>query len=286
VLLIEGLRLMVLLEDSVSMDRPDLTAKHGLSFLIETSMAGISSKILMDVGPPPDIALQNADIINADVAKVNAIVISHGHYDHAGGLLEILKRIGRPIPIVAHPRVFNPKFVLKPNLKFIGPEFDQSSVRAAGGILLLARNPIKIANGVTTSGEVARETLFEKTEEFWTVEDEHFIKDPIIDDQALFIDLKDKGLVVITGCAHSGIINTVKHAQKITGINHVYAIIGGLHLAKADEDTIQASINELLRINPKSIYPCHCTGSKAIHNLLNSFLDRCKPIQTGDVIEL
>jgi 7,8-dihydropterin-6-yl-methyl-4-(beta-D-ribofuranosyl)aminobenzene 5'-phosphate synthase len=284
--LVDRLKLTILVEDSVSMEKPDLIAKHGLSFLVETRIADANSKILMDVGPPPDIAFQNADIVNADVRKVDAIVISHGHYDHAGALLEILKRIGQPTLVVTHPKAFDPKFACKPNLKFIGLEFDQSQVRAAGGRLLLARNPIKIANGVTTSGEVVRETSCEETEEFWTVEDEHFIKDPIIDDQALFIDLNDKGLVVITGCAHSGIINTVKHAQKITGINHVYAIIGGLHLAKTDEDTIQASINELLRINPKSIYPCHCTGSKAIHNLLNSFLDRCKPIQTGDVIEL
>jgi len=284
--LVEGMRLTVLVEDSVSMDKPDLIAKHGLSFLIETCMAGSSPRILMDTGPPPDIALQNANMIDEDLRKVDAIVISHGHYDHAGGLTEILKHIGRPTPVMAHPKVFNPKFVCKPNLKFIGPEFDQSQVRTAGGIPLLARNLIKIANGVMTSGEVAREMAFEKTEEFWTVENERFVRDSIIDDQALFINLKDKGLVVITGCAHSGIINTVKHAQKMTGINDVYAIIGGLHLAKADEETIQASINELVRINPQSIYPCHCTGSKAIHHLLNSFKDRCKPIQTGDVIEL
>ncbi len=284
--LVERLRLTVLVEDSVSMDKPDLIAKHGLCFLIETTAAGTSSRILMDAGPPPNLALQNADMIDEDLRKVDAIVISHGHYDHAGGLLEILKHIGRPTPVMAHPKVFNLKFVLKPNLKFIGPEFDQFQVRTAGGIPLLARNSIKITNGVMTSGEVTRETAFEKTEEFWTLEDEHFIEDPIIDDQALFINLEDKGLAVVTGCAHSGIINTVKHAQKITGINDVHAIIGGLHLAKADEETIQASINELVRIDPRSIYPCHCTGSKAIHHILNSFKDRCKPIQTGDVIEL
>jgi len=196
---VEGLRLTVLVEDSVNTDKPDLVAKHGLSFLVETTMADTNSKILMDAGPPPDIALRNADIINADMRKVDAIIISHGHNDHTGGLLEILKRIGQPIPVVAHPKVFNPKFVCKPNLKFIGLKFDQSSVRAAGGVLLLARNSIKIVNGVMTSGEVARETTFEKAEEFWTVEDERFIEDQIIDDQALLVNVKDKGLVVITG---------------------------------------------------------------------------------------
>ena len=283
---VEKLKITLLVEDSVSMEKPDLIAKHGLSFLVEASVAGTISKILVDAGPSPDIALQNANTINADVRNVDAIVISHGHYDHAGGLLKILERIDRPVPVVAHPGVFSPKFVCKPSLRFIGLDFNQSSIRSAKGVLLLARNSVKILDGVLTSGEIARETTFEKAEGFWTVEDERFIEDQIIDDQALLVNVKDKGLVVITGCAHSGIVNTVKHAQKITGINIVYAIAGGLHLAKSNEKRIQVSIDELTRVNPKSIYPCHCTGFKAIHRLAEVFKDRCKPIQTGDTIEL
>jgi 7,8-dihydropterin-6-yl-methyl-4-(beta-D-ribofuranosyl)aminobenzene 5'-phosphate synthase len=283
---VEKLRITLLVEDSVSMEKPDLIAKHGLSFLVEVSVAGTVSRILMDAGPPPDIALQNADTISADMREVDAIIISHGHYDHAGGLLKILKRIGRAVPVVTHPRVFNPKFACKPSLRFIGLEFDQSLIRSARGVLLLARNSVKILNGVVTSGEIARETTFEKAEGFWTVEDGRFIKDQIIDDQALLINVKDKGLVVITGCAHSGIINTVTHAQKITGVNSIDAIVGGFHLAKADEKRIQASIEDLAKINPRTIYPCHCTGSETIHRLVNALGDRCRPIHTGDVIEL
>jgi 7,8-dihydropterin-6-yl-methyl-4-(beta-D-ribofuranosyl)aminobenzene 5'-phosphate synthase len=96
----------------------------------------------------------------------------------------------------------------------------------------------------------------------------------------------DRGLVVLTGCAHSGIINTLRHAQKITGIDKVCAVVGGFHLDKADDEKIEASIDELVKINPTSIYPCHCTGSKATRKLLDSFGDRCKPVQTGDVIEV
>jgi 7,8-dihydropterin-6-yl-methyl-4-(beta-D-ribofuranosyl)aminobenzene 5'-phosphate synthase len=283
---VEKLRITLLVEDSVSMEKPDLIAKHGLSFLLGASVAGTISRILVDAGPPPDIALQNADVINTDMREVDVIVISHGHYDHAGGLLKILERVGRPVPIVTHPRVFSPKFVCKPSLRFIGLEFNQPSIESAKGVLLLARNSVKILDGVVTSGEIARETTFEKAVGFWTVEDERFIEDQIIDDQALFVNVKDKGLVVITGCAHSGIVNTVKHAQKITGINNVYAIVGGFHLAKSNDRRIQASIDELSRVNPKSIHPCHCTGFKAIHRLAEVFKDRCKPIQTGDTIEL
>jgi len=283
---VETLQITVLVEDSVSMWKADLIAKHGISLLIEASVAGTTSRILMDAGPPPDIALKNADIIGVDMRKVDGIVISHGHYDHTGALLEILKRIGAAVPVVAHPKAFRPKFVYKPNLKFIGSAFDQSSVKANGATLLLARNSVKITDGVMTSGEIARDSGFEKTEGFFTVEDDCLIEDPMVDDQALFIKVKDQGLVVITGCAHSGIINTVRHAQKITGVKEVYALVGGFHLAEADDKRIQASINELVRINPKSIYPGHCTGSKAIHELSNILQDRCRPIQTGDVIQL
>ncbi len=283
---VEKLRVTVLVEDSVTMEKPDLVAKHGLSFLIETSFAGTNSRILVDAGPPPDIALQNADIMGVSLQKVDAIFISHGHYDHAGGLLEILKSINKPIPVLAHPRIFSPKFAHKPNLKYIGLGYDPSSITNTRGALILARNPVKIMDGVTTSGEVARETIFEKAEGLWTVENECFMQDAVIDDQALIVNVSGKGLVVVTGCAHSGIINTVKHVQKTTGINNVHAILGGLHLANADDKRVQTSIDELVRNKVGSIYPCHCTGSKAIHQLQETLGYRCKPIHTGDIIEL
>ena len=281
---VDRLRLTVLVEDTVK--KPNLIARHGLSFQVETSVAGVDSRILMDTGPPPDVALQNADTIGADIQHVDAIVISHGHYDHTGGLLEILRRARGGIPVVAHPLAINPKFSLNPSLKFIGSNLDQTSVNAAGGILLLVRNPVRVASGVMTTGEVPRETGFEKGETFWTVQGERFVEDPIIDDQAFLINVKDKGLVVITGCAHSGIINTLRLAKKISGISHVCAIVGGFHLARADDNRIQATLDELLSMDPISIHPCHCTGPKATRRFMDSFVGNCRPIQTGDIIAL
>jgi 7,8-dihydropterin-6-yl-methyl-4-(beta-D-ribofuranosyl)aminobenzene 5'-phosphate synthase len=281
---VDRVKVTVLVEDSVN--KPDLTAKHGLSFLVETTSAGSNSKILMDAGPPPDIALHNANVLKVDISHLDAIVISHGHYDHAGGLVEILKDIRRPTPVVVHPLAFAPKFSLKPDLRFIGPDFDQRSVRDARGVLLLARNSVPIATGVITSGEVSRETDFEKVEGFWTIKDQRFAQDQMTDDQALLINVREKGLVIISGCAHAGIVNTVRHAQKIAGTNSIHAIIGGCHLANADDKRIQATLDQLVKIQPKWLYPCHCTGSKATHRLLDSFDERCSPIRTGDVIEL
>lgn len=282
---VDRVRLTVLAEDTVNKSRSHLVAKHGLSLLVETTVAGASTRILMDAGPPPNVALRNATAMRARVRELDAIVISHGHYDHIGGLLQIVKRGSRRIPIVAHPKVFGPKFAFKPNLQFIGPDFDQATVKAAGGILVLTRNPVMIAAGVTTSGEIARETDFEKTEGFWTVEDDRFVKDPMNDEQALLINVKDKGLVVITGCAHSGIINTLKQAQKMSSVDDIYAVVGGLHLEKAADARIKETVDEFSRIDPQVIYPCHCAGSKVIDRLRELRRD-CRRIQAGDTLEL
>ncbi|MGQ9543548.1 MAG: MBL fold metallo-hydrolase [Candidatus Bathyarchaeia archaeon] len=283
---VDNLRVTVLVEDSASIENPNLVAKHGLSILVEAIGAGLNLRILMDAGPPADLALRNASIMGIDLKNIDAIFISHGHYDHAGGLLEVLKIIGRPTPIIAHPRIFQPKIIFKPKLTYIGPQFDEATLKVAGGIPILCRGPVKVSAGVSTSGEIARETRFEKVKGFWTLEDGQLVEDPILDDQALYINVRGKGLVVISGCAHSGIVNTLRHIQRVAGVDSLYAIIGGLHLAKAEDEKIRMSIDEVERLNPKAIYPCHCTGLKAIHYLLERFKDRCRPICTGDTIEL
>jgi 7,8-dihydropterin-6-yl-methyl-4-(beta-D-ribofuranosyl)aminobenzene 5'-phosphate synthase len=243
-------------------------------------------KLLMDTGASSEVMLHNADALNLDLHNLDLISLSHGHYDHTGGLMGILPRLNRRICILAHPDIFAPKLKERPILKFIGPPFTRAEAEAAGAIMLEARGPVAIAPEVMTTGEVPRIEPFEKVEGFWTIKDGQYCQDKIPDDQALAINLQGKGLVVITGCAHAGIINTIKHAQKITGVEELYAVIGGFHLMGADEKRIEATAKALQQLDPAIVRPGHCTGQKAVCRLQEALGERCWPLTVGDSIRI
>ena len=277
------MRLTVLVEDLKN--RPELTAKHGLSFFIELKSAGNTTNLLMDTGPSADIVLQNALKLNIALKKVDSIVLSHGHYDHTSGLLGVLKYIGKKVPVIAHPDALEPKFaVRKKRLKKAGIPFQVSELGKSSGILTLKRGPTSKAPGIWVSGEIKRASPFEKVKGFKTVRRGKLVKDYMPDDQALFVVVKGKGLVVVTGCAHAGLINTIKQAQKVTGSSGVYAVIGGFHLAGASAGRINATIEELQKAGVKVVMPCHCTGKKAITKFSKVFGKNCNQLRTGNVV--
>jgi len=282
---VKNVQITVLIEDTNSSAKPRLKAKHGIAFLIKAKIDDNEATIMIDTGPTPEALLHNVDAMGVNLEDVNVIALSHGHYDHTGGLIESLKRMKKRVPVIGHPTVFEPKLSLTPHLRLIGAPFRSSDVESAGGVPLLATDPVKIANGITTTGEVPRTTAFERVTGFWTVHNRRFIEDKMLDDQSLVIDVEGKGLVVVAGCAHAGIINTIKHAQKITENSRVYAVLGGFHLWNAENKRIQATVDELEKLDLEFVGPCHCTGKKAIKKIAETFGDRCQPLHAGDIIE-
>jgi 7,8-dihydropterin-6-yl-methyl-4-(beta-D-ribofuranosyl)aminobenzene 5'-phosphate synthase len=282
---VKNVQITVLIEDTKSPAKPRLKSKHGLSFFIKAKIGDDEVTVLMDTGASSEALLHNVDAMGVNLEDVDVIALSHGHYDHTGGLLEALKRMKKRVPVIGHPTVFEPKLSLMPHLRLIGAPFAVSEVEAVGGVPLLASDAVKIADGISTTGEVPRITAFERVRDFWNVQNRKFVEDEMLDDQSLVIDVEGKGLVVVAGCAHAGIINTVKYAQKITGNSRVYAVLGGFHLGSAENERIQATADELEKLDLKFVGPCHCTGKRAVKKFAEAFGDRCQPLHTGDIIE-
>jgi 7,8-dihydropterin-6-yl-methyl-4-(beta-D-ribofuranosyl)aminobenzene 5'-phosphate synthase len=282
-----SVNLRVIVEDSTSIEKPDLLAKHGLSILVEVELEdSCRLKLMVDTGPSDDLVLRNMKSMAICPKEIDLIMLSHGHYDHTGGLLGILRKVGRQIPVILHPKALSPKLKLKPFMKYIGWPGRLSDIERAGGVVLLNRSPVALADDISTSGEIDRVTTFEDVEGFWTIDNGALTRDNMVDDQALFIKFKNKGLGVVTGCAHAGVINTIRHAQKIMKTEKVYAVIGGFHLSQVNNERIEATIRELTNLGPEIVCPCHCTGLNAARKLIEAFGDRCMPLRTGDVLRL
>ncbi|MEM2816135.1 MAG: MBL fold metallo-hydrolase [Candidatus Bathyarchaeia archaeon] len=239
-------------------------AEHGFSMLIRIFDGSTPHSILFDAGISPRGLLVNARRLGLSLTDVECIVLSHGHYDHFGGLTAAAGSINREgLPIFVHD-VFNIRGAINPEgrVRRYPPFPAEEKVKPARYVR--GRNPRLIADGLALiTGEIPRVTSFEGGYPLHRVyKDGSWQPDPWIwDDCALVIRLKNKGLVVISGCAHSGIINTLLYARRISGLNSVYAVIGGFHLSGKDcEPRIEQTVKELLKIKPEIVVPCHCTG--------------------------
>ncbi len=278
--------LKIIVEDSASKREAHTWAQHGLSIFLDLDLGLERMKLLWDTGATAEVMLHNALALNIDLSDIDLICLSHGHYDHTGGLLSVLQERKGCMPVIFHPDVFAPKLKAAPALKFIGPPLTPGQAEAKGGVLLECRGPVPLAPGVMTTGEIPRREDCERVEGFWTIRDGCCIQDTIPDDQALAISLPGKGLVVITGCAHSGVINTINYALEITGEKKLYALVGGFHLMGADESRIDATVRALCWHDPAILLPGHCTGERAVCRLKRAFGERCRPLAVGDLIQI
>jgi 7,8-dihydropterin-6-yl-methyl-4-(beta-D-ribofuranosyl)aminobenzene 5'-phosphate synthase len=281
-----GLNLRVVVEDSACQTDTSMWSQHGLCIFMELDLGSDKMRILIDTGSSSEVTLHNIDALNLNLDDIDLIFLSHGHYDHTGGLMGILKRMNRRVPVLAHPEIFAPKLKGLPFLRFIGPPFTRMQAESAGAVMLGCRGAVTIAPGVMSTGEVPRIDPFEKVEGFWTFQDGQFCQDTIPDDQSMAAVLPGKGLVVITGCAHCGIINTIRHAQKITGVEKLHAVIGGFHLMNADDKRIESTAEALKGLDSVMVRPGHCTGQKAVCRLQQALGERCRPLAVGDLIQI
>jgi 7,8-dihydropterin-6-yl-methyl-4-(beta-D-ribofuranosyl)aminobenzene 5'-phosphate synthase len=254
-----------------------LLAEHGLSMMVTVHLGERRHTILFDTGYSPVGVLHNMALLDIPVENMEAIVISHGHMDHTGSLYPIIEKIPNPVLVAVHPDAFlHPRYLALPGGdKLLFPKtLDRSGIHKRSGDIIETRNPVLLAeDGVLVTGQVERSTDFETGMPNALMEkDGHIEKDEILDDQALLIHLKGKGLVVIGGCCHAGIINTILYAKRLTGIDTVHAVLGGFHLSgPMFEPIIERTIEEMAGIEPKLIVPMHCTGWKAIEAFSRAF---------------
>jgi 7,8-dihydropterin-6-yl-methyl-4-(beta-D-ribofuranosyl)aminobenzene 5'-phosphate synthase len=240
-------------------------AEHGFSLLIRVLCGGKTVSILFDTGVSANGVVANANRMGLDLGEVEYVVLSHGHYDHFGGLLSALQIINKPnLPLVLHEDMFKKRGTASSDGTIRAyPEFPTKAQLVSAQVIKTTQ-PYMIADGTAlVTGEIPRETSFEKGYlEHQTITNGTRQPDPLIlDDRAIVFNLKGKGLVVVSGCAHAGIINTIKYAQRLIGIRAVYAVVGGFHLAGGEnEKRIQPTVKELEYVRPKLVVPMHCTG--------------------------
>ena len=245
-----------------------VVAEWGLSILVEAD----GYKILLDTGLSFSAAY-NAPTLGVDLSQVDKIVFSHGHFDHTGGLLYILKLIKSQVEVIAHPDIWAAKYAKFPEQteEYIGVPFPKEAAETLGASFNLTREPVWISENIVTSGEIPMTNQYEKIDPILYVKEKGELKpDPLWDDQALFLK-SEKGLIIILGCAHRGIINTIRHAQKLTGVEPVCAVIGGTHLIGASPQRMDSTIAELQGVGIQKLGVSHCTGLPAAAVLARTF---------------
>jgi 7,8-dihydropterin-6-yl-methyl-4-(beta-D-ribofuranosyl)aminobenzene 5'-phosphate synthase len=272
---------------SDALTRESLVAEHGFAALVTVTSGNTSEALLFDAGFSKNGLMHNMDVLELKPRELHAIVLSHGHADHTRGLTGMIDRLGsRKMPLLLHPDAFLQRKLILPDAHEIFlPPPDRRLLAHEGIELIEEREPSYLLGGlVLVTGQIHRSTAFERGFPIhYALVDDRWQQDPLIhDDQAVVLHVKDKGLVILTGCGHAGVINTIRHAQKLTGIQKVHAVIGGFHLTGAlFEPIIPPTIAALKALSPALIVPAHCTGWKATHALARELPEAFVPNSVG-----
>ena len=275
-----------------------LLAEHGFSALVELNGSG--EYILWDAGVSRIALINNLKLMKIDPGMIKMIAISHGHLDHYAAMKDLLELMDplpaarewspsvsssqvdawqdlHRVPVILHPAALRERWSVRDDGTMVGPftpppwrEWESSGAR-----MILSEDPYQLAAGCWTTGYVPRKS-FEgagRSKKRLYRDGSGFNPDHLEDDQAILINLQEKGLVVLSGCAHSGIVNTIEYARMISGVDRVHAVIGGFHLATAGDDEISRTVEYLREISPELIVPCHCTGLRAISLVASKMSD-------------
>lgn len=246
-------------------------AEHGLAYYLEIEVNGRTGAFMFDYGMDPAGVSNNMAVLGIDLGKTGAFGLSHGHLDHWGGAIALLKqnqaRIARGTHFYVGEKAFHRRYALNPGAgepTDIG-QLNREEIEAIGLQVVEIRKLTQIIPGAYLTGNIERQTAYEEAAPNLLIEDKNKpVQDDFCGEQALFFKLKGKGLVLVSGCAHRGIINTVKHVQKAAGTEKVHAILGGFHLVNAKPEVIQSTVADMKAIKPDYIVPTHCTGFEAI----------------------
>jgi 7,8-dihydropterin-6-yl-methyl-4-(beta-D-ribofuranosyl)aminobenzene 5'-phosphate synthase len=247
-----------------------ILAEHGFSSLLQTTTDGVDRQVLFDFGYSPDGAASNADALGLDLSRVEALALSHGHFDHFGGMAALAKRVGKKgLPLALHPETFRPGRHMKVSetVNIFFPDLTREAVASAGLAPVESAAPYLLGGDTMLFlGQVPRATAFEQgAPNLFYLHDREAHRDTFEDDTAMVFHLKNKGLMVLSGCAHSGIINTVIHARAVTGVEKVHVVMGGFHLSgPGKEDLIRKTVSAMADIAPDYVIPTHCTGRNAV----------------------
>ncbi len=271
----ETITVTTLIENSVH--ARGLLAEHGLAFHIQARQGGL----LFDTGQS-DLLLRNAFKLGVSLAETKTIVLSHGHNDHTGGIGAVREAApkGR---LFFHPAALSPKFIRGAGgaSRFIGMnETSAEILRKDSGAVVRTSKPAEALDGIFVTGEIPRQSAFEDTGGPFFLDAACVQPDPLLDDQALFFDTPE-GLVVLLGCGHSGVVNTLDYVRRITGGRPIHTILGGLHLGTASPERMEKTIAAFRSLDIRRLVPGHCTGMPAMSRLWAAFPDRCSPCSVG-----
>jgi 7,8-dihydropterin-6-yl-methyl-4-(beta-D-ribofuranosyl)aminobenzene 5'-phosphate synthase len=268
-------------------------AHHGLSLLVTAHVGDAKHTVLFDTGPDTDTFMRNANLLAVDFSEINAVVLSHGHWDHGAGLIVAIETIskarnGQRVDCYMHPGMFAERALQLPNGKYF--EFEsvpgEKALADSGANVICARDPQFFAGGAfCVSGEIPRVTPYEVGLPGHVrrgADGETWEPDPLImDERFLAVNVKDKGQLVFTACSHAGVVNVLAHARSMFASVPLYGVMGGFHLSGVTEKIIPETIADLKKFGLKFLAPGHCTGWRAMSAMTKIFGDELVPSAVG-----